>query len=474
MARVEALSPQWVEPKEEDGAKRYPVVICGAGLSGLTIAFALKRRGVPALVIDRSEAGAEGPWGVARMETLRSPKHLSGLDLGVPSLTARSWHEAVHGADAWESLVRISRTDWIDYLNWFRKVAGIAVQNRTRLVSVEPVEGGLALTLEGPDGPRRTALCRRLVLATGIDGCGGPYVPDPVKALPKSAWAHSGDPIDLGALAERDVAILGSGTSSFDWAVAALEARARSVTMFGRSADFPRTEVLAWTNFPGLLGAFGELPDLDRWRFARLYFQFKVPPTQDQYDRARSRPNFAMRLGCRISGFSMEGEKLRLATEDGGALVDRLLLGTGYELDFARRPELANLAGAVSFWRDRFQPPSGEEEPFLASHPYLGPGFELTPRRTSVDDWVSCVHLFNPGALVSLGPISNGVTGLKYGAPRIAAALVKALFTEDAPRYLAALAAYSEAHFDPRTDDARFTDPEDQHGAHGRNSSLRT
>ena len=58
--------------------------------------------------------------------------------------------------------------------------------------------------------------------------------------------------------------------------------------------------------------------------------------------------------------------------------------------------------------------------------------------------------LRNNAALVSLGPISNGVTGLKYGVPRIADALMKALFREDAPGYLSALSAYCEPHFDPR------------------------
>jgi hypothetical protein len=61
--------------------------------------------------------------------------------------------------------------------------------------------------------------------------------------------------------------------------------------------------------------------------------------------------------------------------------------------------------------------------------------------------------MYNAGALASLGPISNGVTGLKYGVPRIVGALVKALFIEDSNRYLEALAAYDEPHFDPGIDD---------------------
>jgi cation diffusion facilitator CzcD-associated flavoprotein CzcO len=293
-------------------------------------------------------------------------------------------------------------------------------------------------------------LCRRLVLATGIDGAGGPHVPDAVKALPRRFWAHSSETIDMASLSGRDVAVLGAAASGFDWAVAALKAGARSVTMPVRASDLPRTEVLTWTNFPGLLGSFAEMPDLDRWRFASLYFRFKMPPTQDQYDRALAFSNFSMQLRRPVTGFEVDGDRLRLAVPDGAILADRLLLGTGYAVDLSMRPELKPFADKIAHWRDRFVPPAGESDPLLASHPYLGAGFELVPRQSGADAWLSRIHLFNNAALVSLGPVSNGVTGLKYGAPRIGAALVKALFIEEAPRYLEALAAYREPHFDPR------------------------
>ncbi len=446
MARVEALPSHWIGAREEV----YPVVVCGAGLSGLSIAFALKRRGVPALVIDEREKGDEGPWSTARMATLRSPKFLSGPDIGVPSLTPRAWYEAVHGAAAWDALGRIERTEWIQYLRWFRKAAAVEVENRTRLLSIEPDDRRLALVLESAGGERRRIFCRRLVLATGIEGAGGAYVPDPVRALPKRLWAHSSETISMDSLRDKDVAVLGAAASGFDWAVEALRAGAASVTMPVRAPDLPRTEVLTWTNFPGLLGSFAEMPDSDRWRFARAYFRLKMPPTQDQYDRARAFPNFAMRLACPVLGFSVEGDRLRLALPGGAIAADRLLLGTGYAVDLAMRPELAAFAGAVAHWKDRFAPPSAEEDAFMSGHPYLGSGFELIPKRSGADDWISRVHLFNNAALVSLGPVSNGVTGLKYGVPRIADALLKALFREEAPRYLSALAAYCEPHFNPR------------------------
>ncbi|OBY04718.1 oxidoreductase [Rhizobium leguminosarum bv. trifolii] len=454
MARIEALGADWPALGGEDRDDFHSIVICGAGFSGLSIAFALKRHGIRSVhLIDQSEEGREGPWVTcARMQTLRSPKYLSGPDLGIPSLTLRSWYEALNGTEAWEALDKISRQDWMNYLVWFRRTVGIDVENGTMLSSINPAGGELALTLTKGDGTSRTITCRHLVMATGIDGCGGPRIPAMVKTLPKSTWTHSNEPIPIDFLEGRDVAILGGGTSSFDWAVAALETGARKVTMFARSADLPRTEVLAWTNFPGFLGHFADLPDLERWRFAHLYFNFKVPPTQEQYDRACRHPGFTMQLGCGVGELSMDGGKIRLTTANDIFHADHLLLGTGYEINFALRPELASLTEAAALWKDRFQPPQGEENAMLADHPYLGPGFELMPRHAEAG-WVSRIHMFNAGALASLGPISNGVTGLKYGVPRIVGALVKALFIEDSNRYLEALAAYDEPHFDPGIDD---------------------
>jgi hypothetical protein len=61
--------------------------------------------------------GFEGPWATtARMETLRSPKELTGPALGLPSLTFRAWFEAQFGAEAWTAMDKIPRLQWMDYL----------------------------------------------------------------------------------------------------------------------------------------------------------------------------------------------------------------------------------------------------------------------------------------------------------------------------------------------------------------------
>ena len=48
--------------------------------------------------------------------------------------------------------------------------------------------------------PSPEVLARKVVLATGREGLGEPYVPDFVRSLPRGRWAHSAEPIDFAAL----------------------------------------------------------------------------------------------------------------------------------------------------------------------------------------------------------------------------------------------------------------------------------
>jgi cation diffusion facilitator CzcD-associated flavoprotein CzcO len=108
-------------------------------MCGQTVAYALRRDGVGRLrTIEAREPGLEGPWATfARMEMLRSPKHLTGPDLGVPSLTFRAWYEARFGTGGWAALHKVWRLDWRDYLLWVRRQDGVAVDNGVRLLALK-------------------------------------------------------------------------------------------------------------------------------------------------------------------------------------------------------------------------------------------------------------------------------------------------------------------------------------------------
>jgi FAD-dependent urate hydroxylase len=443
----------WVpERRGADGVPLTDVVVVGAGLSGLAIAFGLKRQGVArVVVIDAAARGQEGPWiTTARMRTLRSPKTLTGPDLGVPSLTYRAWHEAVHGADSWAGLDKIDRVDWMNYLCWFRDAAGISVRNSTRLQRIEPQDTGLSLVLATANGEERLA-CRKIVLATGIEGAGGQHVPRAISStLPRSRWNHSGEGFDASGLAGKSVGVVGAAASSFDLAVAALEAGAAQVTIFARSAEMPKTEILDWSNFPGFLNHFADLDDARRYRFTRRMFAFRTPPTMEMFTRATSFANCRLVLGSGNVKARMAGDVVALDTEAGHFEVDHLLMGTGYAVDLKRRPELTGLIEHIATWADRYAPPGDEADADLLDYPYLGRAFEFTEKVPGEAPYLRDIHVFNNGAVPSLGPVCNGITGLKSGVPKLVLGIARGLFLEDADWHFGSLDTYDKVHFAPQ------------------------
>lgn len=450
LALTEVPARAWVKPPARED--QWDVVVAGGGLSGLTIAFGLKRKGVGRVkIIDAAPRGLEGPWlTTARMRTLRSPKTLSGLDFGTPSLTYRAWHEARYGAADFAGLTFVRRLDWTAYLKWFREAAGLAVENDCRLTGIGPEGEGLALEVAGRGGAR-TIHCRELVLATGIGGTGGPAIPEAVRrGLPRERYTHSDEAFDCAALRGRDVAVLGAASSAFDFALAALDAGARRVRLLMRRTELPVTEVLDWSNFPGFLENFAELDDLWRFRFTERMIAFSNPPTQECYDRTMADPRFSLIGGVEVADVTLEGGRIVLAAGDGQSFsADHLLLGTGYAVGLALRPELAPFAGEVALWRDRFAPPPGREASPVLDYPYLGRAFEFLEREPGAAPFLRHIHLFTNGAVPSLGPVCNGVTGLKYGAPRMVRGILHALFADDIAYHYDALDRFDTAHFAP-------------------------
>src|SRR3954452_21720979 len=119
------------------------VLVVGAGMYGIAATAALTFKGVRnVLMLDRAPEGREGPWVTyARMETLRSPKHLPGIALGLPSLTFRAWYEARCGEAAWAALYKIRNAEWQDYILWVRRQLGLPVRNGVAVRRLRPTAG---------------------------------------------------------------------------------------------------------------------------------------------------------------------------------------------------------------------------------------------------------------------------------------------------------------------------------------------
>ncbi len=437
----------WVPPRLHAGQLVLDVAIVGGGQGGLATAFGLMRERIGNIaVFDRAAPGREGPWlNFARMRTLRTPKHVTGPDGGVASLTPRAWFEARFGAREWAELGKIPRDLWQAYLDWFRQAAGIAVTNHAEVTAIVPEAGLLRLDLRTPDGAV-ARYARKVVLATGIDGSGRWEIPAQIaRGIARGRYSHTADDIDFAALKGLRVGVLGAGASAFDNAATALEAGAGRVDLCLRRRDIPRINPYRWMEQAGFLGHYAELPDLLRWRFIRHIFELNQPPPQDTFWRCRTHANFAFHTGCPWLDTRMEGDEIVVATPAGEMRFDHAIVATGFRIDLALRPELAGFAGAIASWQDRFVPPEGEDSALVASHPYLGDAFQFTERVPGSAGFLADIHNFTFGATPSMGLSGASISGMKYGVRRLVGGLARDLFRADAETQLRSLLAYDTA-----------------------------
>jgi cation diffusion facilitator CzcD-associated flavoprotein CzcO len=438
---------EWTIPRRRHGARVLDVLIVGGGQSGLAIAFGLKRERVSNFrIVDRNPRGREGPWRrFARMQHLRTPKDITGIDLGIPSLTPRAWYEARFGRKAWERIEAFPTHAWPGYLDWCRDVLELAVENGTEVTRIQPA-GDLLRAHLRCNGRSERVLARKIVLATGIEGSGRWSIPQKLAAaLPPNRYAHTADDVDFAKLAGKRVGVLGAGASAFDNAAAALEAGAARVDLCFRRVEMPRINPLTWTNFAGMLAHFGELSDLERWRFMRYILEKPpMPPPQDAFWRCRRFENFAWHANCAWKSIREVGKAVSVETEARPFTFDFIIFATGFETDLSTRPELSPIVSQIALWRDRFTPPAGEESALLANHPYLGAAFEFTEKQPGTAPNLRRLHNFTWGAMPSLGLTGAAIPGLKYGVPRLVHGLVGDLFREDAASLYGDLLAYSE------------------------------
>jgi cation diffusion facilitator CzcD-associated flavoprotein CzcO len=445
----------WLDARRTAGGEPIcDVVIVGAGQGGLAAAFGLMRERVGnLLVIDQNPLDRAGPWlNFARMHTLRTPKHVIGPDLGVPSLTPRAWYEAQHGDGSWESLGLIPKESWAAYLSWYRRTLGIPVRPDTRVGALEWSERERAWRVpcfaRGPAGEVESVVhARRVVLATGIEGSGQWHVPAMIRALPPHLYAHTRSDIDFEALRGKRVAVLGAGASSFDNASTALESGAREVRLFFRRSELVKVNPYRWAEFVGFLHHFGDLPDDEKWRFILQILRMGQLPPADTYRRATRNPAFHLHPGTGWSALEARGDAVHIATDQGPIECDFVIAGTGFVTDLRVRPELARIEQHIARWADRYAPPESERHEDLLRHPYLGPGFEFTERVPGAAPYIGTLHNYTFGCLLSLGFGGASISGMKYSIPRLVSGITGSLFVEDRASHFESLKRFGEKEF---------------------------
>ncbi|MGF6479174.1 NAD(P)-binding domain-containing protein [Paraburkholderia sp. JPY419] len=454
LAWLELPAPSWVPARTSAGQPVLDVAIIGAGMAGLTASAELRLLGIHnQRLFDQARPGQEGPWiTYARMQTLRSPKQLTGPALRLPALTFRAWYEAQFGREQWRALHKIPRVQWMDYLRWYRRVLDLPVSNDTRVEKLQTRGDGLIelALLRGAvndrkDARRETVLARHVVLATGREGLGGPYVPDVARDIPRHLRAHSSDPIDFAALRGKRVGVVGASASAFDNAASALEAGAGRVDLFVRRAALPRINKLTGIGSPGLVHGFANLPDAWKWRFLHYSAQTQAPPPRDSVLRVAAHAQANLHLASPLTGLRHEGDTIVVDTPRGQYTLDYLIFATGFHSEIDTRDEFALIAPHVRRWRDRFTPGAELPNEELASSPDLDRNFAFQERVPGACPALARIHCFNHAASLTHGKVAGDIPAISDGAQRLARAIAAMLFDADRDTHYAALQAFDTA-----------------------------
>ena len=401
----------------------YDVAIVGAGQNGLGIYQGLKQNGITnCLIIDESRPMSAGNFvQYDRMLALRTPKDLTGLDFGLASLTFRSFWEAIHPNESWADLNKVSRTEWSEYLRWYRIALEIPVQFEQKLIRLERQNSKLLrLVVKRPSGEDSLYYARSVVMATGFQAEGVKRLPaDIIGDSPRSLWAHAADPIDFDSLEGKRVAILGHGAGSFDSAAMALEAGAESATVYYRRKLMPRVNPFRRLELPGLMANFHELKEQTRWKITWLVSDRDQPAPELAMKRATALPGFAVQPGVGWARLSEKGDALSIQLSDGKRVnVDFAIFATGFERRPLERTELSPLKQEIATW-ENFTPPDGYESEGLKAYPRHGPGYEFLPSQSAPDGLVS--HIFNFGFSSGLdhGPHNTSISGIHFSLRRV-------------------------------------------------------
>ena len=431
------LPPKRWMPEAPEGV--LDVAIVGAGLCGLAAHFALALDGIDNVrLFDAAPVGQEGPWVTyARMETLRTAKEAAGPAMGIPSLTFRAWFEAQWGRAAWDDMNLAPREMWMDYLLWYRRMTGAKVVNDCAVREITPEPAGFLLRTDSG-----TVRARRVVLATGLDALGAPFLPRAARGLPEGRVLHSADRFDPSDFAGKRVVVVGAGASAMDNAAAALEAGCARLDLLVRRPAVPRVDKFTGTGSRGMTAGFVGLSDEDKWNLMSEAESWPVPPPRHSVERVARHKNAHLHVGAAIERVEARSDGLHLTTPVGELEADVAIFATGFGIDLSRRPELAAFARYVRTWGDVVGEAKAARHPALAAHPYLAEDFTFTERVPGQCPALSRIALFAYPSVPTHGKVTSGIPAATEGARRLSSGLVRSFFAEDAQYHLDRFRAY--------------------------------
>ncbi|MFF8592511.1 flavin-containing monooxygenase [Streptomyces sp. NPDC015220] len=214
-----------------------PVYVVGGGPGGLAAAYALRARGVRAVVLERSDqvgASWRGHYDRLRLHTTRRLSALPGLP--IPRRFGR-W---------------VARDDVVRYLEKYAEHHALEIVTGVEVTRVEPAPDGTGWLLRATGGRELTG--GAVVVATGHNHT--PRLPDwPGRGQYTGELLHASAYRNPGPYAGRDVLVVGVGNTGAEIAVDLVEGGAGRVRLSVRTAPhIVRRSTAGWpAQYTGVL-----------------------------------------------------------------------------------------------------------------------------------------------------------------------------------------------------------------------------
>lgn len=317
------------------------VLIIGAGPFGLSMAADAQARGIEHIVVGKS------------MDFWKT-----NMPAGMFLRSACDWHldaQGTHTIEAYLQTQKLTPADveplslhfYLGYTRWFQEQKGIEpvpvlVQ---RLDRSEGSDGGFTATLENGD----TISANRVVLALGFLSFKH-IPPELAQMIPSDRMAHTCDMVHLDELRNKRCLIIGGRQSAYEWAALLCEQGANAAHVSHRHETPAFTEA-DWSWVTPLVekmvdnpGWYRNLPQAEKeavvqrmWGEGRLKLEPWLWPRVDN-DTVQMWPQTHV-TACN----TLPTGELAITLSSGETLtVDQVILATGYKVNIAQVPLLAN------------------------------------------------------------------------------------------------------------------------------------